>query len=387
MNEDLLKRLRNFVKDSQAEMLALLQRLVKIESPTTVPDAQAEILTCLHQELMTLDLSVHHVPGVDSGGYLVAEPRNADAYSGKQLLVGHCDTVWPLGTIKNMPFSIADNIGRGPGIFDMKSGLTQIIYALKAIKEMNLVFRLAPLILINSDEETGSQESKQAIMELAQKSERAFILEPALGPEGRIKTERKGVGRFTITVHGKAAHAGLAPEKGSSAVLELSHLIQKLYTFNDPERGISVNVGKIEGGVQPNVVAPTSRAFLDVRVPSAADMPEVERAIFGLQPTTPGTWLEIFGGFNRPPLEKTAANLKLWNLAKRTALSFDLHLEEGAAGGGSDGNFTSQFTATIDGLGAVGDGAHADHEFIYIDKLVERTILLALLILEPSLSQ
>jgi glutamate carboxypeptidase len=166
----------------------------------------------------------------------------------------------------------------------------------------------------------------------------------------------------------------------------MSHVIQKLFSLNDPDRGISVNVGRIEGGLQPNVIAPRSSAEIDVRIPTAEDAAFIQQSIFSIEPTTPGTQIEVSGRINRPPLEKTRANERLWKLAREMGDLLDLNLNDGLAGGGSDGNYTSQYTATLDGLGAVGDGAHADHEFIYIDKMVERTILLALLIMAPSVN-
>jgi glutamate carboxypeptidase len=237
---------------------------------------------------------------------------------------------------------------------------------------------------VNSDEEIGSAESSVIVERLAQEVQRTFVLEPSLGLLGNLKTARKGVGRFEVVANGRAAHAGLEPEKGISAVLELSYQIQNLFAMNDLERGISVNVGTIEGGLRPNVVAPTSKAIVDVRVPSMEYAVEIERAIYGLEPVTPEVTLMIKGGINRPPLERTPANRRLWTLARELGESLGLVLEEAMAGGGSDGNTTSQFTATLDGLGAVGDGAHARHEFIFIDKMIERCALLVLLLTAPT---
>ncbi|MDX1615865.1 MAG: M20/M25/M40 family metallo-hydrolase, partial [Candidatus Promineifilaceae bacterium] len=223
--------------------------------------------------------------------------------------------------------------------------------------------------------------------ELAQQVERVFVLEPALGEDGRLKTARKGVGTFYLNVEGRAAHAGLDPQKGASAIVELAHQIQQLSALTDLTRGVTVNVGVVAGGVGANVIAPSSSAVVDVRVPTAAVAAEVSAAVRGLRAVTPGTSVTIKGAINRPPLEQTPANRTLWRLAQSTAASLDLHLEEGMAGGGSDGNFTSQYAATLDGLGAVGDGAHALHEFIYLDKMVERAALLALLLLAPPLGE
>ena len=212
---------------------------------------------------------------------------------------------------------------------------------------------------------------------------RVFVLEPSLGPDGRLKTTRKGIGRFTVKVKGKAAHAGLDPERGASAILELSHVVQALFALNDPENGITVNVGTIEGGLRPNVVAPESKAVVDVRVETQKDAEFIESRIHGLEPSVPGTVLEVDGRIGRPALEPTPRNRELWHLAEGLSGELGLDLQEGLAGGGSDGNTTSLYTATLDGLGPVGDGAHAPHEFLYVEETLERTALLTLLLLAP----
>jgi glutamate carboxypeptidase len=285
-----------------------------------------------------------------------------------------------------MPFQITEKRITGPGVYDMKGGLVQMLMALQALRELAWSPPVMPLVFINSDEEIGSRDSTPLIRQLAKKANRAFILEPSLGIEGRLKTRRKGVGRFSFQIQGQAAHAGLDPDKGVSAILELSYLIQKLHTLNDPANGVSVNVGVIEGGSQPNVVAATGSAQVDVRVPDMETAERVEQALKQIIPELNGCAIEMTGWFNRLPLEKTRANERLWNLAQVEGKKLKLELKEGMAGGGSDGNTTSLYTATLDGLGAVGDGAHADHEFLFIDRMVERSALLALLLLAPPLS-
>jgi glutamate carboxypeptidase len=285
-----------------------------------------------------------------------------------------------------MPFAVKGNRIQGPGVYDMKGGLVQMIFAFQAIRAIGLPLEVTPLVFINSDEEMGSRESTPTIRRLAHGADRAFILEPSLGPAGKLKTRRKGVGRFQINIHGRAAHAGLDPEKGISAILEMAYIIQKLFAMNDPAAGVSVNVGMIAGGVRPNVIAAESSAQIDVRVPTRETAEKVEQAILKLSPEIEGVSLEIEGSINRPPLEKTAANEQLWQTARELGELLNLKLEEGMAGGGSDGNTTSLYTATLDGLGAVGDGAHAQHEFVCLDKMAERSALLALLLLSPPLS-
>ncbi|MGB3712799.1 MAG: M20 family metallopeptidase [Candidatus Promineifilaceae bacterium] len=376
------KRILSFLQEGKAEMVSYLRRLVLAESPSSNPESQAVILAILRETLRELGFAIEILPGKHSGGQLLARPAGG-YYSGKQMLIGHCDTVWPIGSIESMPFVFQDGAISGPGVFDMKGGLTQIVFALKAIRSSGLEPSLEPIVFVNTDEEIGSIESEPHIRRLAQEVERVYVLEPALGLSGKLKTARKGVGQFSITVKGKAAHAGLDPEKGISAIRELSYLIQKLYALSDPSGGVTVNVGIIEGGIRPNVIAPISKAQVDVRVPTMKEARRMESAILNLRPETPGAELEITGRIGRPPMEPTKENQRLWKLARSLGEGIGLKLEQGTAGGGSDGNTTSQYVATLDGLGPVGDGAHAEHEFIILDKMVERCALLALLILAP----
>jgi glutamate carboxypeptidase len=285
-----------------------------------------------------------------------------------------------------MPVTVDGHRMFGPGVYDMKGGLVQMLFALQALSALDLEPTVTPLVLVNSDEEIGSMDSTRTIQRLARLVDRVLVLEPSLGPLGKLKTARKGVMRFTVQVQGKAAHAGLAPEEGISAILELSYVIQKLYALNDPDRGITVNVGSVDGGLRPNVVAPESRAEVDVRVPTLADAQRVLESIMGLTTVIPGTSIRVQRVENAPPMEPTSANRRLWMLARELGEAMGLVLEEARAGGASDGNTTSQWTATLDGLGPVGGGAHARHEFVDLDSLVERGALLALLVMAPPLT-
>lgn len=378
--------IRQFMEKHRPEMVDFLAALVLAESPSSEPETQVGVQTLLREAFTRLDYEVTHLPGQMTGGHLLARPRHFDPARPQQLLVGHCDTVWPIGTLREMPLKIEGNVMGGPGVYDMKGGLAQMVFALRAIKEMGLATAVTPLCFINSDEEIGSPESTPHIEALAQQVCRAFILEPALGPTGKLKTARKGVANYQVVVHGRAAHAGLEPEKGVSAILEMSHIVQQLFALNDPERGVSVNVGLVQGGMRTNVVAPECTAWVDVRVPRQVDTERIDTAVNQLIPTLTGASLEINGGIGRIPLERTPRNAQLWAQAQAAGQKMGLQLAEGMAGGGSDGNTTSRFTATLDGLGPVGDGAHARHEFLYIDKLVERAILLTLLLLAEPLS-
>jgi len=374
------------VRACRPAMTALLTDLVRAESPSDVPDAQQQVFALLADALSPAGYAAMHLPGDTSGGQLYARPDTRSKGQPVQLLLGHGDTVWPRGTLDTMPVEVTDDGRmRGPGVYDMKGGLVQMVFALRTLHDMELVPTVTPVVFVNSDEEVGSRDSRLRIHRLANVADRTFVLEPSLGPEGKLKTARKGVGRFTIHITGRSAHAGLDPEAGASAIVELSHVIQKLHALNHTERGITVNVGMIEGGQRPNVVAPTSRAIADVRVRTREDARAIERAIQDLEVSTPGVTLEIEGGIRRPPLERTPRNRALWRRAQEAASRLGIALEEGTAGGASDGNETSAFSATLDGLGAVGDGAHAEHEYVDLSKMVERTALLVLLLLAEPL--
>ncbi len=378
------EKLEPYLQAHQQDMISLLRELVHLESPSNQPGTQKAVLDRLGEALAAAGYDTMYLPGgVGGGGHLYSRPLTKTG-SAAQLLVGHCDTVWPLGTLTTMPFEVQNNLIRGPGVFDMKGGLVQGIFALRALHELDLKPALNPVFFINSDEEIGSPDSSRHIQRLARCVRRAFVLEPALGLSGSLKTARKGGGRFSIHIKGRSAHAGLNPDEGASAILELSHVIQSLHALNDHERGITVNVGQIEGGIQPNVIAPASKAQADVRVTTQADALRIEKAIHSLKATTPGTELHIEGRIKRPPMETSERNQQLWLAAQETGASIGLTLESGLAGGASDGNTTSLYTATLDGLGAVGDGAHAAHEYLYFDKMIERTRLLAHLLMLPA---
>lgn len=368
-------------------LVSLLERMTLAESPSDVPGAQGEIREIIAAELEQRAYAVKRVPGRKSGGMLHARPSERKREGPAQMILGHYDTVWPIGTLVEMPFESDGEVVRGPGVYDMKGGVAQALMAIDTLQHFGLEPTVTPHVFLNSDEEIGSRESRRYIEKLAPEMNRVFVLEPSLGPAGRLKTARKGIGRFTITVSGEAAHAGLDPGAGASAILELSHVIQELFALNDLEKGITVNVGTIDGGLRPNVVAPRSEAVVDVRVAKLGDAERVEKAIRGLQPVTPGTSIEVDGLFGRPAMEYTPANRSLWRLACRLGEELGIELKEGMAGGGSDGNFTSLYTATLDGMGAVGDGAHARHEHLRIQPTIERAALLTLLLLAPPLQE
>lgn len=371
-----------YVHDHAGEYVDFLCRLARAESPSTDPDAQQEVQRLLAEELDDLRFAVTHLPGDETGGALYARPADRRQDTPAQLLLGHSDTVWPKGTLDEMPVTTDGEHLRGPGVFDMKAGLTSIVFALRALDALDLSPSVTPLVLVTSDEEIGSPESRPQIERLARASERVYVLEPALGLVGKIKTARKGTGEVTLTVHSTDATAE------GNVVLELSQLVQRLHELHEPERGVTVNVGTIDGHqIDDETGTSYGQLVADVRVPTHEAADEVYGAIREIEPRTPGVRVEVDGGLGRSPLERTPGNQRLWRLVQGLGQSLGLELEEGRAGGGSDGNITSQYTPTLDGLGAVGDGAHANHEFIHVDKTLDRCALLALLLLTPPLSE
>lgn len=377
------RHILNYLQERRQEMVDLLQRFALAESPSDNPAAVAPLLAMLASELEQGGLSVRLFPGRVAAGTLFARSLVRSARAPFQLLVGHCDTVWPVGTVQKMPVCIEGETIRGPGVLDMKGGLVQMLYALRVVKELGLRSPADSVVVINSDEEIGSPDSTPLIRRLARRAVRAFIMEPAFGRTGKLKTARKAAGGFTITIKGRAAHAGVNPEEGASAILEMSHQIQQLFALNDAARGITVNVGTIDGGLRSNVVAPEVKATVDVRVRTRQDAAEVETAIRSLRPVNPQTTIQVEGGINQLPMEQLPRNQELWRLARDLGRHLGLELDQAAVGGASDGNTTSQYTTTLDGLGAVGDGAHADHEHVLIPQMVERCALLVLLLLAP----
>ena len=374
-----------YVNSQQHVLTGLIRDLVDAESPSAQPETHDEVRRILRLALASVGFDSRETGGPEQPSHVFALPAQRLRGQPFQLVIGHFDTVWPVGTIEERPFSMDGNIIHGPGSFDMKGGLAQLIVALRTIRDLRLETPVVPAVFVNGDEEIGSRSSTRYIRLLARRANRAYVLEPALGERGDIKTSRKGIGRFIVTVYGKAAHAGLDPEAGASAILELSHVIQKLFALNDVDRGITVNVGTVDGGIQPNVIAPHSKAVVDVRVPTVATGNEVEYIIHSIRPIDPQVRLHVEGSIGRPSMETTPRNQKLWEQVREAGDELGIDLHQTRAGGGSDGNTTSQFTATVDGLGPVGDGAHAAHEHLFVDKTLERAALLTLLLTAPPL--
>jgi len=372
-----------YLESRRQAMVEAVVELASIESPSDVPETQAAVQRRLTDALERCGFSVRRIRGRRTADHLYARPRRRRKGRPGQLVIGHSDTVWPVGTLETMPVRVENGHVRGPGTFDMKAGLVQGVFAMEALHALQLEPPATPVWLINSDEEIGSPDSRRWVRLLARNVVRTFVLEPAFGPDGRLKTARKGVARFRVTVRGMPAHAGLDPTAGASAIAELAHVIQKLHALTDLGRGTTVNVGTVRGGTRPNVIAAEASAEVDVRVATIADGEEISRSIHALRPEIKGTSIHVEASAGIPPLERTRRNRALWVEARAAGERLGLELDDFLAGGGSDGNTTSLFTATLDGLGAIGDGAHAAHEAVSIDGMVERSALLAELLMLP----
>jgi glutamate carboxypeptidase len=362
------------------EMLKMMAELVGLESPTEDRAGVNRCVALVEQWIKASGGKSQRSKQRSAGDLLLGRFGPARGAVKPLMLLGHLDTVWPLGTLKKMPFRVRQGRAWGPGVLDMKAGVVMALGALRMLLEAEQLTR--PVwFLLNSDEETGSQCSRAFTESLARKCEAVFVLEPAQGIPGAYKTARKGVANYHLQVHGVAAHSGVDFSRGHSAVLELGRQIERASGFTDPARGITVNAGVIGGGTRSNVVAAEAWAEFDVRIAKAIDAKRMERRFRSMRAVDRQCRLEITGGLNRPPMERTSGTAALFRRAATMAAGLGFHLQEAATGGGSDGNFTSALgIPTLDGMGAVGEGAHASHESILLDALVPRTALLAAMI-------
>jgi glutamate carboxypeptidase len=369
------------LKPRLPEMLSTLQKLVLAESPSLEKEPSDLCCDILAEEWHKRGASVERIIQKVRGDQLrVTWWPQKSRPAGQYLVLGHYDTVYSCGALDKMPFRVAGGKAYGPGIFDMKAGLTQALFALDALQQTKVPLRHRLVFLWTSDEEIGSDASRKLIETEARRSDAVFVLEPSLGPKGLLKTARKGVGEAELIVHGRASHAGLAPQEGVNAIHELSRQLLRIQEWNDLRRGVSVNADVIEGGTRVNVIAEHARAFLDLRALRVSDMRRIERKLRALRPILPGAKLEVRGGFNRAPLERKSS-AALFSKAKALASQIGLSLGECTAGGGSDGNLTAAVgTPTLDGLGAVGHGAHSADEHILINTMPARAALLAALL-------
>jgi glutamate carboxypeptidase len=370
------------VKGDQAETLDQIGRFVECESPSDDRAAVDRFVDLVCAVLAPV-ARLKTVPGGRFGHHLLAEMKLPGRKKNGQILVlGHSDTVWPVGTLRDMPFRNYRGRLWGPGVLDMKAGIASFIAATRALRELDLPVPSRVLLQLNSDEEVGSVSSRALTEENARSSHTVLVLEPGTGLEGKLKTSRKGVGAFTVTVRGKASHAGVDFQAGASAVLELARQVNTIAGFTKLDRGVTVNAGVIAGGSRSNVVAAEARAEVDIRVARLRDAAVLERKFRALKPFDHRCTIAVSGGLNRPPLEPSAAGKRLFRTARKLALELGIELEESSTGGGSDGNFTAALgIPTLDGLGAVGEGAHAANESILINRIADRTALLAKLLL------
>jgi glutamate carboxypeptidase len=358
-------------------MVDTVRELVEIESPSDNKPAVDRIATFLAPRFEALGGRTRLHPGSDFGSSLQID-FSGTAARRPVLLLGHYDTVYPLGTLARMPCEIDSGRLRGPGVLDMKSGIALMLHAIEALQAWHGALPRPVTVFLVSDEEVGSHSSRKVTEALAKESAGVLVLEPAAGRRGAVKTARKGVGEYRLRVKGVAAHAGLDPGKGHSAILELARQIAVVAKLNNLRQGVSVNPGVIQGGTRTNVIAAEASAGIDVRIKSTKQASGLDRKLRSLKPFDKHCQLEMTGGINRLPMERTAGVAALYKKARAIAHEVGWKLEEAAVGGGSDGNFTAGMgIPTLDGMGGVGEGAHAMHEFILISELPRRALLLA----------
>ncbi|ARK25341.1 peptidase M20 [Sporosarcina sp. P37] len=378
-----MEKVAEYLLGKQDEMLDMLKTMVEMETPSDnkrLVDIFGEKVVELIQPYV--QAKVDSIHNEEFGNQVRIEIGEGDE---QILLLGHMDTVWPEGTLANMPFKVVGDEAYGPGTFDMKGGLVQGIFALHALQKYEVVLTKKIVFLLVSDEEIGSDSSRHLIEEEAAKSSCVFVLESSGALEGMYKTARKGVGIFDVAVKGKAAHAGIEPEKGISAIEELSKIVLYLHSLTDLAKGTTVNVGVINGGSSSNVVAASASAEVDLRVEMDSEFDRVIPLIKNIQPSKEGIQVEVTGDINRPVMEKTEEVGRLFETAKHLAAEYlDFDLKEQLSGGGSDGSFASRFAPTLDGMGPVGDGAHAANEHLIISKMPVRSALLALMLMEAG---
>jgi glutamate carboxypeptidase len=377
----LADRLR-YLSQHQDQMVTTVRGLVEIESPSDNQPAVNRIARLLATRFEALGGRAQLHPSNEFGDSLQIDfagpSRLGSAGRRPVLLLGHYDTVYPLGTLENMPCKIENGRLRGPGVLDMKSGIALMLHAIEALQAWQGELPRPVTVFLVSDEEVGSYSSRRITEALAKQSSAVLVLEPAAGLRGAVKTARKGVGEYTLRVTGVAAHAGLDPGKGHSAILELARQIAAVAKLNNLEQGLSVNPGVIQGGTRTNVVAAEASVGMDVRIKRAQQAAGIDRKLRSLKAFDKHCKLEVTGGINRFPMERTAGVAALYHKAREIAREAGWQLEEAAVGGGSDGNFTAGMgLPTLDGMGGVGEGAHALHEYIVISELPRRALLLA----------
>jgi glutamate carboxypeptidase len=381
MKEDgeMMRRLQRELRPRTRAMVQLLGKFVACESPSHQKPAVDRMAAIVAGEWRKRGAQVRILPQKLRGNHVRAEMwLGTGRPKGQIMVLGHLDTVYPLGTLATQPFRVGRGRAFGPGTFDMKAGLVIALAAVDALRALRLAPKKRLVFFWNSDEEIGSYASRALIEREARRSEAVLVLEPAAGPDGRLKTARKGIGTAEIIVTGRSAHAGLDPGAGVNAVDEIARQIVRLERLNQPKRGVAVQATVISGGTVSNVVPHHARAELDIRFTHAADAPKIESLLRAIRPVLPGAQVQVRGGINRPPLERTPHAVALFHHAHELMRQLGAELDETSVGGGSDGNFTAALgVPTLDGLGAIGNGAHSTVEHVVIAPLPERAALLA----------
>lgn len=366
----------------QPNMISWLEELINVDSPSNHKSDLDRLAASFASRFRRNGAQVQIVEQPESGNHVLARFCPVDSQKKPILLLGHLDTVWGLGESQRRPAHIEDGKMFGPGALDMRGGLTLLLALSDYLSKHFSLLNRPVTLLLNSDEETGSHTSRSLIESEARKSDSVLVLEPCL-PGGAVKTFRKGVGTFTLVITGVSAHAGVNYFKGVSAIVEIAHHVLQISKLSNPERGTTLNVGVIRGGSRSNVVADHAEIEVDFRVNTLADSERLMQEVYSIKAVHPGATLHISGGLNRPPLERSAKNIQLFQRARHLASELGITLEEGETGGGSDGCFTAALgIPTLDGLGPDGDGPHALHEYVLISSLAPRAALLTELVMK-----
>ena len=375
--------LLSYAQTHQHDVISLIRQFAECESPSDDPAAVNRFVELVSDTLSPM-AKIKTIHGGRFGKHLLAEMRLPGRKKrGQVLALGHSDTVWPMGTLRTMPVREGEGRLWGPGVLDMKAGIAFFIGASRALRELDIPAPSKVMLLLNADEEVGSLSSRPVTERTARASHAVLVLEPGTGLEGKLKTARKGVGMFTVTVRGKASHAGVDFAAGASAIVELARQINHISSFVQTDRGITVNPGVVAGGTRSNVIAAEAHTEVDIRVVKLSDAASLEKRFRALRPFNSRCTVEVTGGLNRPPMERSAGVVKLFRTAQKFARTLGVDVEESMTGGGSDGNFTAALgVPTLDGLGAVGEGAHAVNESILLNRIPDRTALIGKLLAE-----
>lgn len=373
-----MHRYLRYAIDKKAESIDSIRRFVECETPSDSPADVNRFVDLLTESARDIATAKTFRSPTHGNHVRLDFKLPGGRKQGRILGIGHSDTVWPLGTLKVMPFRKAKGRLWGPGVFDLKAGIVFFLYAARCLRDLDVAPAKNVSLLVVSDEEIGSTTSRALTESEAKQSDCVLVLEPGTGLDGKLKTSRKGVGGYIVSVEGKAAHAGVDFNQGASAIIELARQIEKIAGITDLERGTTVNPGIISGGTRPNVIAANAHVHVDIRVARMKDAATLDKKFRSLRPFDKRCTVHVEGGLNRPPMERTKAIVNLFHKAQQVAAEMGVQVEETSTGGGSDGNFTAALgIPTLDGLGAVGEGAHAIHESILIDRIADRTALLA----------